>query len=94
MFTPSTTKTDLEKSIDTALLRADAYDPSTEEFARSVDQISKLHKMKEAERPSSLSQDTLVLCLTNIAGIIMIIKHEQFNVITSKALGFVVKPKA
>ena len=94
MFTkPKTKLTHLEIVINEALERIEHVDPSTDDFAKATDQIVKLHKMKEAETPSQVSPDTLVLAATNIAGIVMIIKHEHFNVITSKALGFVMKPR-
>ncbi len=85
--------TPLSNAIDDALLTLLKQDPSTESYAASVDQIQKLHKMQEASRPAPVSQDTLVLAATNIAGIVMIIKHEHFNVITSKAISFVIKPR-
>ncbi len=94
MFTkPKTKLTTLEIVINEALERIEHVDPSTDGFARATDQIAKLHKMKESETLPRVSPDTLVLAATNIAGIIMIIKHEHFNVITSKALGFILKPR-
>ncbi len=93
MFTKPKPKSGLENAIDFALLDIVGRDPAGDDFARATDQIAKLHKMKEAETPSRVSPDTLVLAATNIAGIVMIIKHEHFNVITSKALGFVLKPR-
>lgn len=91
--TPQPKLTPLETVINEALERIEHVDPSTDGFAKATDQIAKLHKMKETEKPSRVSPDTLVLAATNIAGIIMIIKHEHFNVITSKALSFVLKPR-
>ncbi len=93
MFTKPKPKSSLENAIDRALIDITGHDPATDEFARSVDQVGKLHKMKESESLPRVSPDTLVLAATNIAGIIMIIKHEHFNVITSKALAFVLKPR-
>jgi len=86
-------KTPLQEAIDQALLELMRdHCPHTDDYGKAVDQIQKLHKLKEAEKPSTLSPDTLAICLTNIAGILMIIKHEQYQVIASKALSFVLKP--
>lgn len=93
MFAKPQPKSNLQNVIDHALIDITGHDPATDEFSRAVDQIAKLHKMKESENPSRVSPDTLVLAATNIAGIVLIIKHEHFNVITSKALGFVLKPR-
>jgi len=91
MFTKPKTKSSLQNAIDRALIDITGQDPATAKFTTSVDQIVKLHKLKETESLPRVSPDTLVLAATNIAGIIMIIKHEHFNVITSKALSFVLK---
>ncbi len=48
---------------------------------------------KEAEKPDRVSKETWALIGANIAGIVMIIGHEKFNVIASKALGFVMKSR-
>lgn len=93
MFRKPKSNTSLENAIDTALIEITGRDPSTTEFITSVDQIAKLHKMKVSEKPSALSRDTILLCVTNVAAIILIIRHEEFNNITSKALGFVPKLK-
>ncbi len=94
MFTkPTTEPSALQHAIDISLTGITGHDPATDEFARAVDQVAKLHKMKEAETPSQVSPDTLILCVTNIAGIAMILKHEYLNVITSKAISFVLKPR-
>ncbi len=92
MFRKPTKKPPLNDAIDQALLELMRdHSPHTPEYSQAVDQIQKLHKLKEAEKPSSLSSDTLALCVTNLVGIVLIIRHEQLNVITSKALSFVPK---
>lgn len=48
-------------------------------------------KKKEIEDRRRVSADTLAIVGANIAGIIMIIGYEKFNVVTTKALGFVSK---
>ena len=42
---------------------------------------------------SPLSKETLVLAVTNLLGIILIIKHEHVNVISSKAMSLLIKPR-
>jgi len=82
----------LQTVIDQILLTLAHQDPATEEYAKSVNQLTALYKLKELDKPEPpqrISPDTLVLAATNIAGIILVIKHEHFNVITSKAFNFI-----
>jgi hypothetical protein len=48
-------------------------------------------KRTDAEKPDRVSKDALVAAATSVAGILIIVGYERFNVIASKALGFVVK---
>lgn len=48
-------------------------------------------KQIDLERPDQVSKDALVAASASIAGILLIIGYERFNVIASKALSFVLK---
>lgn len=85
-------KSELEKALDRALRKLDELDVHTEEYANTLDRVSKLHKMKEDEKPDSVSKDSLFRSAANLLGILLIIHHERVNIITSKALPFVAKP--
>ena len=65
----------------------------SKEYAQMLNAAERLHEMMEKERetPSSVSRDTMANIGANLLGIIMIIKHEHVNVITSKALSFVTR---
>lgn len=62
-----------------------------DEYAKSVDQLTKLQNILAANKREKVSADTLATIAANLAGILVIVKHEQVNVIASKALGFVMK---
>ena len=47
--------------------------------------------MMDKEKPSSVSKDAMLTVGANLLGIVLIIKHEHVNVITSKALGLVIR---
>jgi hypothetical protein len=49
--------------------------------------------MADDNRSPRVSPDTALLSATNILGILLIIRHEYVNVITSKAQSFVLKPR-
>jgi hypothetical protein len=66
----------------------------SDEYARRVDQLSKLCKMQETISPTRrVSADTLAIIGANLLGILVIVGYEHMHTITSKAIGFVVKPK-
>jgi len=91
MFTkPKPEKTRLEQAIDNLLERLVEND-DPEDTAKIVDQLSKLYKMKEFDTPRHVSPDTLLLVIGSLAGIVLIIGYERANVVTSKALAFVLK---
>ena len=48
-------------------------------------------KQKELDDPKRVSLDTWAIIGSNLAGIVLILGYEKANVVTSKALGFVMK---
>lgn len=90
----SADKTGLEEAIDKVLLEMSSKASDSEEFSKMVDQLEKLHKMKIAEKPESrVDINTLVAIGGNLAGIVAILGFERAHVVTSKALGFVLKSR-
>jgi hypothetical protein len=83
----------LEDALASAYRELNRHSVYTEEYAKTLDQIVKLHSMKKEEKTSSVSKDTVALIVGNLLGILMIIKHENVNVITSKAMNLVLKPR-
>ena len=93
MFTSKTPieKTVLDHVIDDLML-AMADEPSdSEEYAKMVAQFVKLYPLKDAERPKTISPDVLATVGANLLGIAAILYHERAGIVTSKALGFVLK---
>lgn len=91
----SLTAAKLDLAISRAVSELENHDVSSEAYATCIDRIAKLSKLKEAETPprNQLSRDTLALCLTNVLGIVMIIRHEQVNFIASKAFGTLMRTR-
>lgn len=86
-------QTKLEKEISLVLDKLKKEDVGTEEYQNILDHLSKLYEMKQKDK-SSISPDTVAVVVGNLLGIILILKHEELNVITSKALGFVIRGRA
>lgn len=82
---------ELESELTRLFEKLKTYPPNSPEYDKVSDQIAKLYKLKEVDSKKRVSPDTLVGALTNLAGIVMIVHHEELNVITSKALALVGK---
>lgn len=95
MFTKSKSKT--EEELDKALQYAFAAlhdQPETEEdYAKILDHIAKLHKMKTEEKSRRVSPDTWAMVGANLVGIAMIVGYEHAHVVTSKAMNLLLKPR-
>jgi hypothetical protein len=80
------------EAITSAIAALKDHEPDSAEYEQIVDQITKL-KAVTPEIPvrKPLSLDAIFTVFGSLAGIGMIIRHEELNVITSKALSFVKK---
>lgn len=88
-----TTSSSYDRQINNILADMTTMETSSEEYGTLLERLQKLHKLKTEERSSRVSPDTVLLATTNLIGIFMIIRHEDLNVITSKALSFVQRPR-
>lgn len=83
--------------LEDAIARVQSYlkgqEIDSDNYAKALKHLAELHKMKEAEKPSRVSPDTIITVAANIAGILLIIRHEHVNVISSKAMNTLMKPK-
>jgi|tagenome__1003787_1003787.scaffolds.fasta_scaffold17975389_1 hypothetical protein len=84
-------KSGLDKVIDEVLEEMLGRGSETEEYAQMVNQLVKLHALKQEEKPKRLTPDTMAIVLGNLLGIIIIVKYERIDIITSKAMNFVLK---
>jgi predicted transcriptional regulator len=83
----------VDDEITKVVIELKSHDVNTEQYETILDRLGKLQKIRQEERNAYLSDlpsaDTIVTSVTYLVGIVMILKHENLNVITSKALGFV-----
>lgn len=89
--TPLFEKSDLDKAIDEVFKHMKTLTPDTDEFDRTTDQLAKLYAIKSSNAPSKIDANTVLMVVGHLAGIIAILGYEHSHVITSKALGFVMK---
>ena len=84
-------RSNLEKEIDRVLQEASYLDPHSKEYSEIAENVEKLYKAKSCEKSRNVSPDTIAVVAGNLLGIALILGYEQTHVITSKALGFVLK---
>ena len=90
-FTKKDKRTNLEMEIDEVLEYMADMDPDSKEYTVIVENLDRLYKMKASERSHKIKADTIAIVTANLVGIGAIIWHEKADVITSKALGFILK---
>jgi hypothetical protein len=93
MFAKDQEPTTLEKTTEKALQTLTNHATTSEEYAKILDQVVKLHKMQTEEKPAPVSKDTWLMVGANLLGILLIIRHEHLNVITSRAMNILPKLK-
>lgn len=92
MFAPKK-NTYVDNEIARVVLKLQNVEPDTEEYGATLEKLSKLQKIRQEEKPDRISSDTIASGAINLIGIALIIRHENLNVIASKALSFVSKVK-
>jgi hypothetical protein len=98
MFTRKSKRTfvsfELELELDRAVYDLKNHKIGSETYEKTLNYVTVLQKLKEnAESKGSVSKETMLVVGANLLGILMIIKHENVNVITSKAMNFVIRPR-
>ena len=84
-------KSELEKVIDSILGSMSKLEPDSDEYGKMASNLEKLLKAKSYEKSKVISPDTMLVVIANLIGIVLILKHEELDIITSKALGFVLR---
>lgn len=87
------TESMLDAEIRLALVTLKETDKTKPEYGNLVKHISELHKLKAAEQPQRISPDNALLVAANVFGILAIINYERVGAVTSKAIGFVLRPR-
>ena len=93
MLFKKTEQTKLQKEIDRVLLLMQTESPSSPEYSAIVKNLETLSKTDKFVSESRVNPETLLTVGANLAGIAMILQHENAHALASKALGFVVKTR-
>ena len=65
----------------------------TEEYDHALEKLERLYKLKNLNKDFRISPDTLLIVGGNLAGLLLVLNFERVGVITSKALGFIIKSR-
>jgi len=82
-------KEGLEEAINTVLKEMSSVGADSPQYEKLVEQLDKLYKIRDTQLPDRVSMDTLAAVLGNLAGLVLVLKHEQVAIITSKAFGMI-----
>ena len=84
-------KSGLDLAIDNILSEMQGFTADADEYDKMTVQLERLYKLKEIDRPERVSRDTMAVVFGHIFGIAMIVGYERTNILTSKALTFMLK---
>lgn len=85
----------IDEEIQSVIHQMQSFVADSPEYNTMFDKLERLYQMKLKDKPEkkSVSPDALIAAGASIGGVILILGFEKANVLTSKAIGFIVKPK-
>lgn len=91
---PNPEASSLQDQINAVLSRMKSFDAEDAEYEKLLAQLERLYKLQN-HNPSGFrpSADAVLTVAGSVIGILLIINHEKLNVISSKAMSFIVKAK-
>ncbi len=91
LFAKQKSPTGLDEAIAEVLSDMKGFTSDAPEYCAMTDQLVKLHSLQACEKPQRISKDTLAIVVGNLVGIVMILSYEKTNVITTRALQFMLR---
>ena len=90
---PKDKRTNLDKEIDSVLEQMSVLEANTDQYKAMRENLSALCEARALIKPSGPSADAILTVAGSLMGIVLMLGYEQTHVITSKAIGFVLKPR-
>lgn len=88
------TETNIQELIDSVQSHLFALDADSGEYDEVLKQLERLYKLQTHSREGrTISPDTMFVVLGNLAGIVLILNYERLGIVTSKAVGLLMKSK-
>jgi len=82
----------LNDEVDRVILFLSGQDPDSETYTNAVQNLRILCEARSKKAASNIDPEVLIAAGVNLLGIVLILRHEQFNVVASKAMTFI-RPK-
>lgn len=84
----------LDEAIERLISEMAGYDASSDEYAAAAKALRTMYEVKALEpKRNIVSAETWAIIGANLAGIGMILYFEKANVLTSKAISLILRPK-
>ena len=81
----------IDKSIDRAMQKLQTLEIDSDEYAKTMNAVERLHALKKDEK--RVSPDTALIVGGNLVGIIIIVMYEHAHVIVSKSFNLLLKTR-
>ena len=83
----------LDGSIDRVVLQMEHKQPDSDEYGGLLTSLDRLMTLRNEDKRSRVSTDTLVIAGANILGILIIVGYEQAHVVASRGLQLLLRTK-
>lgn len=81
-------KTQLDHAIEQLELDLQMTDGDSKEYGKKVKHLDQLYVIRTKNVAKGIDPNTVLICLANLAGILVIVGYEHGHVVASKAVGF------
>lgn len=85
--------TTLDVAIDDAVAQLNGISIETEEYALKMERVKELYALKEKTSPKRVDPNTIAVIAGNLATTLLVLNYERAHVITTKAIGYLLKTK-
>jgi hypothetical protein len=91
-FTRKKKSKDVKKLLEDVTERMDKLDPFSEDYEELLKYAERLHKLKNEDDKVKVTRNSAIWGVAgSLGGIVAIMGYERMHIITTKALGFVLK---
>lgn len=87
MFTKNTK---FDEEVDRLMGELAKWPVNSDNYQTALEALERLYELK-GKKKFNVSPDTVAVVVGNLAGIVLILNHERLHVVSSKALGFVLR---
>lgn len=83
----------IQDAIDSLLSEMDGYSGADKEYGDIADNLIKLTEAERNRSSSKLNKNTILIAATNLISIFAVTHYEQFGLISSRAIGMLLRHK-